>query len=248
MGHVFTYHDAVAFEQFLRDPSNRFAVDLHCRLMLDMLKPAPEESVLGIGCGTGMSLSPFVELRLQVSGLDPSPYMIDIAKKKFGNRVDFHCDFAEDLPFDDNSFNYACLVTSLEFVQDPKKTIQEACRVAKDRIFIGVFNRYAIKGVQLRLRRMYTKTIFDHARFFSVWELIRIIRTILGDVPISWRTVSQFPAVSGSIADRVEESSLIQRCPFGTFAGIVAATIPRFRTRPLSVTYSAKQTPREVPG
>ncbi len=73
MGHVFTYHDAIAFEQFLHDPSNKFAIDLHCRLMVDMLKPMPEESVLGIGCGTGMSLSSFVQLRLQVSRRDASP-------------------------------------------------------------------------------------------------------------------------------------------------------------------------------
>lgn len=248
MGHVFTYHDAIAFEQFLHDPSNKFAVDLHCRLMVDMLKPMPEESVLGIGCGTGMSLSSFVQLRLQVSGIDPSPYMIDIAKKRFGNRVDFHCDFAEDLPFEDNSFNYACLVTTLEFVEDPKQAIEEACRVAKDRIFIGVFNRYAIKGIQLRLRGLYKKTVFNHARFFSIWELIRIIRAILGDVPISWRTVSQFPVISGKIANRIEQSSLVQRCPFGAFAGIVVTPVPRFRTRPLTVTYSTKQTPGEVPG
>jgi ubiquinone/menaquinone biosynthesis C-methylase UbiE len=41
------------------------------------------------------------------------------------------------LPFDDNSFNHACLFTSLEFVDDPKKALAEAFRVAKDGCLSG---------------------------------------------------------------------------------------------------------------
>jgi len=81
--------------------------------------------------------------------------------------VDLHRGFAEDLPFDDNSFNYACFITTLEFVDDPRKAIEEACRVAKDRIFIGVLNRYALKGIQLRLKGIFTKSIYNRAQFFQ---------------------------------------------------------------------------------
>lgn len=242
MAHVFTYHDAVAFEQFLSDPRNRSVVDLHRRLMVDMLRPMRHARVLGIGCGIEMSLSPLVDSQLQVSALDPSPHMIGMVRKRFGNRVDFHCDFPENLPFDDNAFDYACLVTALEFTEDPRKAIEEACRVAKDRIFVGVFNRYAIKGMQLQLRRLYTETIFNHARLFSVWELTRLIRAVLGDVPISWRTVGQLPRASGRIADGIERLRLVQRSPFGAFAGAVAATVPHFRAEPLGVAYSSEPT------
>ena len=240
MGYVFNFNDAIAYERWFNNKRNKTAADLEIRLMLNMLKPVRGETLLDIGCGTGKSLLPFFEKGLQVTGLDPSPYMIDLAKKKLGNRVDLHRGFAEDLPFDDNSFNYASFFTTLEFVQDPQKALEEACRVAKDKIFIGVLNRYALKGLERRVKEMFEESIFNKARFFSIWELKQIIRTILGDVPLSWRTVCQFPSISGKIVYSIERSSIAQRCPFGAFAGMVVTPIPKFRTRPLPLKYKGK--------
>jgi len=242
MGYVFNFNDAVLYEEWFNDPRNRFVVELEKRLMLDLLKPARGETLLEIGCGTGAGLLTFLDNGVQVTGLDPSPYMLDIASKNAGNRADLHRGFAEDLPFEDNSFNYACLITTLEFVEDPKRALEEACRVAKDRIFIGVLNRYAIKGVQRRVKGVFTKTIYNRAYFFSIWELKQIIRLLLGDVPISWRTVCQFSARPGRITNRIEQFSLLQKCPFGAFVGMVVTLVPRFKARPLALSYKAKQT------
>jgi len=242
MGYVFDFNDAKDYDQWFNNAQNRFAADLESRLMVDMLSPMRGEALLDVGCGTGASLLPFMEKGLNVTGLDPSPYMLDITLKSLGNRVDLYRGFAEDLPFDDNSFNYACLVTTLEFVDDPQKAIEEACRVAKDRIFIGVLNRYAIKGIERRVRGIFTKTIFNHAKFFSVWEIKQITQTILGRVPVSWRTVCQFPVKSVKFTHKVEQSRFVQRFPFGAFAGIVVSLVPRFRTRPLAMKYRQKNT------
>lgn len=242
MGYVFNFHDAIAYEQWFNKPQNRFFFDLEKRLMLDMLKPIRGDSVVDIGCGTGANLLAFTETGLQVTGLDPSPYMLDIAAKNLGNRADLHRGFAEDLPFDDNSFNYACLITTLEFVDDPQKALEEACRITKDKIFIGVLNRYAIKGIQRRIKGMFIKTVYNRAKFFSVWELKQIIRTILGDVPISWRTTCQLPIMHGNIAYRIEQLSLLQKCPFGAFAGMVVTLVPRYKTRILPLKYNVKHT------
>ncbi|MBL7178645.1 MAG: class I SAM-dependent methyltransferase [Pseudomonadota bacterium] len=240
MGYVFDFNDAKACEEWYELPDNRFAADLESRLMIDMLQPKKRETVLDIGCGTGVSLLPFLEIGLQATGIDPSPYMLAIAKKNLGNRADLHRGFAEDLPFDDNSFNHACLVTTLEFVEAPQKALEEACRVAKDKLFLGFLNRYAIKGIQRRVKGLFVETIYNHAHFFSIWELKKNIRSILGDPPISWRTVCQLPSVSGEFAYRIERSHLAQRCPFGAFAGMVVTLVPRFRTRPLPIPCRAK--------
>jgi ubiquinone/menaquinone biosynthesis C-methylase UbiE len=248
MGYVFNFNDAIANEQWFNNPLNRSVADLESRLMVDMLSPMRGEALLDIGCGTGASLLPFIEKGLNVTGLDPSPYMLDITLKNLGNCAELYRGFAEDLPFDDNSFSYACLVTTLEFVDDPQKAIEEACRVAKDRIFIGVLNKYAIKGIERRVRGIFTKTIFNHAKFFSVWEIKQIIRTILGQVPVSWRTVCQLPAGSGKFAHNLEQSRLVQRFPFGAFAGIVVSLVPRFRTRPLAMKYRQKHRISTVTG
>ncbi len=246
MGHVFDFKDAKSYEQWLENPSNRPAAALEKQLLIDMLKPLPGKTVLDIGCGTGASLMPLIEAGLQATGLDPSPYMLDIAAKNLGHRVELHRGIAEDLPFDDNSFNYACLITTLEFVEDPQRAIEEACRVARNKIFLGVLNRYAIRGAQLRISGIFTKSIFNHARFFSVWELKQLIRAQMGDVPISWRTVCHLPMLTGKIAHKIEGFSLMQRCPFGMFAGMVVTLVSRFITKPLTVSYRTKQTTGEL--
>ena len=205
--------------------------------VLEMIQPKVGESLVDIGCGTGTSLEPFLGKGISLTGVDPSPYMLDLARKKIGIKADFHQAHAEDLPFDDNSFNHACLFTSLEFVDDAKKALEEACRVAKDRLFIGVLNRYAIKGVERRVRGMFTPSIYNHARFFSVWQLKYMLYDLVGHVPISWRTVCQLPLPSGKFAHSFEQPFL-QRCPFGAFAGMVVILIPRVRTRHHSQTDS----------
>ena len=235
MGYIFTFDDAVAYEKWSDKPKNRSAIELEGCLMLNMLGPMRGERVIDIGCGTGAAIFPFFERRLSVTGLDPSQYMLDIASNNLGNRADLHKGFAEDLPFDDNSFNHACLVKTLEFAENPEMAIREACRVAKNKVFIGFLNRHSFRGTGLRVKRIFTNTIYNHARFFSIWELKHTIRTILGDVPMSWRTVCQFSSGRGKICKKIECSQLIQRCPFGAFAGMTITLVPRFRTRPLEL-------------
>jgi SAM-dependent methyltransferase len=248
MGYIFDFHDATAYDEWFKTRQNKAVWSLEIQLMLDMLRPLKRESVLDIGCGTGASLLPLIEMDLDVTGLDPSPYMLDIAYKNVKNRVNLYRGFAEDLPFEDNSFNYACLFTSLEFVDNPKKALEEASRVAKDRIFIGVLNRYALKGIERRLKGIFTETIYNKAQFFSIWELKQLIRTTLGDVPLSWRTVCQLPSGPGKFTSRIEKSKLVQRFPFGAFAGIVIALVPRFKTRPLTLKYRSKSATNPLTG
>jgi len=166
--------------------------------------------------------------------------MIDIAREKVGDRVDFHRGFAEDLPFDDNTFNYSVLFTTLEFVNNPKRALMETFRVTKDKVFIGMLNRYALVGIQRRIKGIFSETIFNKAQFFSIWEMKRLVREILGPVPLSWRTICQLPA-SGKIINKIERSGLIQRFPFGAFAGINVIPVPRYKTRPLALKYRVKQ-------
>lgn len=248
MGYVFDFQDALHYEQLMSRPENRLAVAREARLLLDMLKPMAGKTVLDIGCGIGMNFRPLFDEGLQVTGLDASPYMIDIVERKFGNRVDLHRVKAEDLPFDDNTFNYACMTNTLEFVEDPQRVLEEACRVTRGKLYIGILNRYAINGIQLRVKGVFTETIYNRAKFFSVWELKKMVRNLMGDVPISWRTACQLPTMFGQMAHKIEQINAVQRCPFGAFVGMVITLVPRFRTKPLSLRYRPKRTTSEATG
>jgi SAM-dependent methyltransferase len=239
MGYVFDFHDARNYARWATQQRNQWAADLERDLMVNLLKPCEGESILNIGCGTGYSTLPLLQLGLNVTGIDPSPYMLDIAHATLGSRVDLYRGFAEDLPFDDNSFNHAFFFISLEFVDDPVKSLEEACRVAKDKVFIGFINRFALKGIQLRLQGLFNISIYNQARFFSIWKLKRIGRQVAGPIPISWRTVCQLPNASGRVMRSIERSDIVQHCPFGTFGGIVMTLVPQLRTRPLALRYEA---------
>lgn len=235
MGYVFDFKDAGGYDTWFDQGRNRYCLEREIRLMKKMLDPARGHRLLDIGCGTGISLEPFLDQGLDLTGIDPSTYMLDIAAAKFKNRVELHKGFAEELPFEDNSFEYSIMFTSLEFTDRPAKAIEEACRVTKDKVFIGVMNRYAPVNVIRKAKGFFVPNVYSSARFFSIRELKQILFAILGDVPVSWKTTLQLPCFSGKLVRACEDARLVQQSPFGTMIGMRIAPVPRFRTRPLSL-------------
>ncbi|VEN72810.1 Methyltransferase type 11 [Candidatus Desulfarcum epimagneticum] len=241
MGYVFSFKDAAEYEKALSRPQFRFALDLQREFFLNMLKPAPGETALDIGCGTGEHMTSLVEAGVSVTGIDPSPYMLDIARGKIKNRASFQRGFAESLPFEDNSFNHACLITTLEFAENPDRALEEACRVARDRLFVGYLNRYSLLGSWRRVSGIFHSSIYNHARFYSAWDLKKRIRRFMGDVPFCCRTIGQIPAGRSDIIRRGEASHIAQAFPFGAFGGLTAVLVPRYKTRPLAIPLPPKR-------
>ncbi|MBU1169917.1 MAG: class I SAM-dependent methyltransferase [Proteobacteria bacterium] len=234
MGYIFDYNDALTCEKWHSSQQNLQVKSLQGQLMLDLLNPLSCDSILDIGCGTGEILSYLVARNnFQLTGIDASPYMLDFARQKLGNRVGLHRGPAEDLPFDDNSFHHALLVNSLEFVDNPVKAIEEAARVAKDRLFIGALNRYAVQGKNKGASTILEKSMCSKAHFFSVWELKNIIRSTLGNVPLSWCTVNLMAMAQDNFIHKIEQNTLIRKLPFGSYIGMVVTLVPTYRVKPL---------------
>ena len=235
MGYVFDFKEAGEYDAEFDRGVSQYYRDLEVKLFLKLLKPRPGQRVLDIGCGSGLSLEPLLDLGLNLTGIDPSPYMLDRALDRVGERADFHRGFAEDLPFDDNAFDTAFFFTSLEFSHRPAKAIEEACRVAKDQVVICVFNRHAPLNIYRRLKGYFVASHFTHMRFFSIWELKGMISSILGHVPVTWRSTLHCPMVRGRWMARVENASLLQRSPLGSCIAMRIKPVPTFRTRPLAL-------------
>ncbi|GKT10229.1 hypothetical protein DSTSK_35340 [Desulforhabdus sp. TSK] len=107
--------------------------------LINVLDPRPSDTILDLGCGTGV-LCRMIAERLQpelggsVTGIDAAGKMIEVARKKRGAP---HCRFeamaAEHLLFDDETFD--AVVSSLFFHHVPldlkKLSLQEAFRTLK---------------------------------------------------------------------------------------------------------------------
>ena len=235
MNDIFDFKAAQNYDRWFEDPYNRFVFDLENELMLALLAPKRGERLLDIGCGTGNHLRLFAERGLDVTGIDSSPYMLDIARHKVERRAEIRRGVAEDLPFEDNTFDMAVMINVLEFTENPAKAIGEACRVARDRVFLGVLNLFAYKAIERRIKGIFTETIYNKARFSSVWGLQRKVRSVVGKAPVAWRTVHLFPARLKPYTEKIEHWPLLQRSPFGTFIGMLIKLIPMYQTKNIEV-------------
>ena len=240
MGYVFDFKAAQEYDRWYHDPENRFVADLEDQLLLRLLQPVRGERVLDIGCGTGRHLQMFLDMGLDVTGVDASSHMLNMAKKRLGHRAGLHLGSAEDLPFEDNHFNISTLITTLEFVEDTHKAVAEACRVTKDRVFLGVLNRYSLKGIERRIKGIFSKSLFNRARFFGIWGLTREVRNCVGKTPLRRATVHQLPASWRKYTQYIERLPLVQKVPFGTFIGVVVTLVPLFRTQNIPIKYVQK--------
>lgn len=123
-----------------------------------------------IGVGTGRFSKP---LGIDV-GIEPSTKMAQIAQKR-GIHV-IHA-YAEDLPLQDSSFDLVLMVTTICFVDDIDKTLQEAKRILQKEGYIIV----AFVDKDSALGKLYEKNkeksrFYKDATFFSKDEVVNLLQ------------------------------------------------------------------------
>ncbi len=221
MGYVFQFEDALRYDDWFTSEPGRTAAAIEQDLLSRLWAPKAPQSVLEVGCGTGLFLEWFVRMGHQVTGLDPSPYMLNVARRLAPERVALDRGFAEELPYEDNAFDTVALITALEFVNDPHLALQEALRVARRQVLLGVLNKYSVTTWQHCWGRLWRPSIYSHAHFFSISQLRRMVTEVLsGAVPIQWRTCLFFPVRWLRYLHFLECSRLLHRLPFGHFIGM----------------------------
>ena len=134
---------------------------------LAALKNAVPASGCGmeIGVGSGRFAAP-LGIR---DGVDPSPAMRAKASER---RVHACAGVAEDLPYADERFDYALMVTTLCFVDDVPRAFREARRVLKQygTFIVGFVDKASPLG-QATLQRKDESVFYREAVFFSTEEV-----------------------------------------------------------------------------
>ncbi len=149
---------------------NRWVYEAELRAVKAML-PAGGRGV-EIGVGTGRFAEP---LGIKI-GVEPSNRMREIAQERGIQVLD---GVAEELPFDDSRFDFVLMVTTICFVDDIVRALQETHRVLCHGGFliIGFIDRNSVLG-QTYLNRKEENVFYREAIFFSVGELIDIMDRI----------------------------------------------------------------------
>lgn len=241
MGHVFDKKLVTLYEAWQESPEGILLDRLSSELILRLLRPQKGERILDIGCGTGNHLLLFYRSGFDVTGLDASPYMLDIARSRLGDKASLKIGRAEDLPFEDNEFDLATLIITLEFLDDPLEALREAGRVARNKVFVGVLNSLSFGCMCKRFYTLFHDSIFTEAHPFTLWGLKSCVRKALGNVPVEWGSAQMMPYFLRNYTERVEMSSLVQSYPFGTFLGLVSEMTYTLKTENLRVTERLKK-------
>jgi SAM-dependent methyltransferase len=91
---------------------------------------APDDTVLDVACGTGNAALRAAERGARVTGLDVTPELLQQARDQAPDLTWVEGD-AQDLPFDDASFDVVLSVFGCMFAPDHRRTASEILRVLR---------------------------------------------------------------------------------------------------------------------
>ena len=121
-------HSAAFYDTF----AGRLSIYLKpARMML--APPIRGMNVLDVGCGTGADLELYHRAGCHIHGVDLSPAMIEVARRKFKGSADFHLCDAVNMPFQDGFFDLVLSTYTLHEMnhQHRPTVLREMMRVVK---------------------------------------------------------------------------------------------------------------------
>jgi SAM-dependent methyltransferase len=126
-------------------------------IVVDHLAPRTGEIVLDLGCGTGNAAMIAVGRGARVTGVDPSPRLLDVARATAaaaGLDAEFILGSADNLPVPDGSVDAIGSVFGVIFAPDPAAAAAEIARVLRPggRIVLSAWLRQGALADQARLR------------------------------------------------------------------------------------------------
>lgn len=142
---------------------------------------------LDVGCGGGFSCEFMAERGAIVSGIDQSEKCVQAAKNHAsisGFEIDYRQGLAENMPYDDNTFDVVICVDVLEHVADYKQVVSEVHRILKPGglFFFDTINRtfssqVVMIGLMENILQEIRRGVHDWDKFITPEEL----SVVMGD-------------------------------------------------------------------
>ncbi len=233
MGLIFDDNSVGFYDSWRRSVQGRAIEGSLEKLVGSLLAPRPGQRVLDVGCGTGNHLLILNRMGLNISGTDASQTMILKARKRLGHRSTLKKAMAEDLPFDDNEFDFVTIINSLEFMDNPLQALREAGRVAGSKVFVGVLNSLSWNGILNKIHGYFNDPLFGQATFYNLWQIKSLMQLAYGPVPISWGSIKVVPGFMEDLQPSGKAFWNWKHSPFGFFLGLSATIEYTVRTENL---------------
>ena len=123
--------NAHTYDLYYQSDFGREVDRLEKQCVESLISKIPKGKALEIGCGTGHWTEYFATKGFEITATDISEEMLNVAKSKNIPGVHFIKANAENLPFENNSFDSVFAITVLEFVDDQEKAFDEIYRVLR---------------------------------------------------------------------------------------------------------------------
>ncbi len=159
-------HHASDYEEWFEQNPLAYQAELDA---IKLLLPK-EGKGLEIGVGSGRFAVP---LGISI-GIDPSPQMRQLAVQRGIMAIE---GVAENLPFRNNQFDFALMVTTVCFLDDVLKAFKETFRVLKSTgsFLVGFVDKKSQLG-QIYEARKETHPFYRFATFYSTEEIIQLLK------------------------------------------------------------------------
>jgi SAM-dependent methyltransferase len=172
---------------------------MHTRYQL-AAKLADGKEVLELACGPGIGLGYLLNTSQRVVGGDYDDSLVELAKQHYGNRLEVCKLDAQNLPYENESFDVILLLEAIYYLPNANQFVSEARRVLR--------NNGAVLICTANCERPDFNPSPYSCKYYTARELCRILTETGFDVEVYGGYPIASPSLHGRILGRVRKFAI----------------------------------------